>query len=98
MMLKRLLLFLLLVVSAGSASAQSRSNRPAPPPPENNSIQVPAESEAGVNLPDEMRIRMLIARRENEYKKVMENVEQLNDLSGQVADRFRRDGRLGGLP
>jgi hypothetical protein len=38
---------------------------------------------------------MLIARRENEYKKVMENVEQLNDLSEQFADRFRRDGRLG---
>jgi hypothetical protein len=41
-----------------------------------------------------MRIRMLIARRENEYKKVMESVDQLNDLSEQVATRFRRDGRL----
>jgi hypothetical protein len=84
------------MVSAASASAQSRSNRPAPPPPpENNSIQTPADSDSGINLPDEMRIRMLIARRENEYKKVMENVDQLNDLSGQVADRYRRDGRLG---
>jgi hypothetical protein len=93
MMFKRLLLSLIVLGSATSSFAQSRSNRQALPP-DRDPIQIPTESDAGVNLPDEMRIRMLIARRETEHKKVMESVDQLNDLSEQVATRFRRDGRL----
>jgi hypothetical protein len=94
MKLKRVLLSLIVLASATSSFAQSRNNRQVAPPPDRDSIQSPTESDMGVNLPDEMRIRMLIARRENEYKKVMESVDQLNDLSEQVATRFRRDGRL----
>ena len=84
-----------LVVSTG-IFAQSRPSvrqQTSPTPPPENS-QYPNESEAGGGMPDEMRVRMLIARRENEYKKVMEQVNQLSDLSDGIAFRFHQQGKL----
>lgn len=38
-----------------------------------------------VTLPEDMRIKMAIAREENEYKKTLEDVEKLSGLSEEVA-------------
>jgi hypothetical protein len=40
------------------------------------------------NFPDEMRIRMEIARAEEEHKKVIEDAEKLSNLSDEVAKSF----------
>src|SRR5437870_424167 len=38
-----------------------------------------------VTLPEDMRIKMAIAREENEYKKTLEDVDKLSGLSEEVA-------------
>ncbi|HMG32689.1 MAG TPA: hypothetical protein VKM94_02030 [Blastocatellia bacterium] len=49
-----------------------------------------------LNLPDEMRVKMLIDRREQDYKKIMESVDKLNSLSGEIATNFHEHGKLSG--
>jgi hypothetical protein len=39
-------------------------------------------------LPEEMRIKMAIAREENDYKKTLEDVEKLSGLSDEVAKAY----------
>jgi hypothetical protein len=41
-----------------------------------------------VTLPEDMRIKMAITREENEYKKVLEDVDKLSGLSDEVARVF----------
>ena len=41
-----------------------------------------------VTLPDDMRIKMEIAREENEYKKALEDVDKLSGLSDEIAKSY----------
>lgn len=41
-----------------------------------------------VTLPDDMRIKMAIAREEDEYKKILEDVDKLSGLSDEVARAY----------
>jgi hypothetical protein len=41
-----------------------------------------------VTLPDDMRVKMAIAREENEYKKVLEDVEKLSGLSIEISKTY----------
>lgn len=52
------------------------------------------EQEGGTRLPDDMRIRMAIARAEEDHKKVLEDVEKLSDLSGEIAHGYGEHKRL----
>lgn len=73
----------------------AQTKRPqADPPPESAIPDFREEPGQNLSLPEEMRVRMLIERRENEYKKVIENVEKLNDLASEVAANFHKDGKL----
>jgi len=64
-------------------------NRP-PLKPEESKVpdKIQKDDTGGSNFPDEMRIRMEIARAEEEHKKVIEDVEKLSNLSDEVAKRF----------
>ena len=46
------------------------------------------------HLPDEMRIKMAIARAEEDHKKVLEDVEKLSNLSDEVAKGYGDRKRL----
>lgn len=41
-----------------------------------------------IDLPDEMRSRLIIARLENEHKKFLEDVNKLDELSGEISRSF----------
>ena len=45
-------------------------------------------------LPDDMRIKMAIARAEEDHKKVLEDVEKLSNLSGEIARGYVERKRL----
>jgi hypothetical protein len=82
-----------LVLSPALAFGQTgKINRPVDQPRRESSD--PDDPEQNSSLPDEMRIRMLIARRESEHKKIMESVDKLSETAVEVAERFRRDGQL----
>src|SRR5689334_375616 len=84
------------LLMAGSAAAQSVTpNRPparvASPPPS----VVPGEQE-NTHIPEEMRIKMEIARADEEYKKTLEDADKLSLLSTEVTRAFQGAGKLAG--
>lgn len=82
-----------ILLSALAAIAQTP--RPAPKPDEPKiPDKFPKDEKEHSNLPDEMRIRMEIARAEEEHKKVMEDVEKLSDLSDEIAKGFGEHKKL----
>jgi hypothetical protein len=82
-------------ISAVAGSfAQANKSRAPESQPKSSLPDFRDENGQNVSLPEEMRIRMLIARRENEYKKVIQNVDKLNELASQVADNFHKRGNL----
>ena len=46
------------------------------------------DDDQDATLPEDMRIKMAIAREENEYKKTLEDVEKLSGLSDEVAKAY----------
>ena len=86
--------FVLLI--AGSAAAQTATParppaRVASPPPS----VVPGEQETS-HIPEEMRIKMEIARADEEYKKTLEDADKLSLLSTEVTHAFHGAGKLAG--
>ena len=80
-MLKKLLLipavvFLIISVVTAQNSRRMGAEKPSP------------DQEHDDGLPDEMRSRMTNERLENEHKKVLDDVEKLNELSDNVAKSF----------
>jgi hypothetical protein len=85
-----LLAFVLL--AATSAAAQSPAAVPTPPP---GRIPTPHDQDQS-HLPDDMRVRMEIARADAEYKKALDDADKLSSLSIEVAHVFRDTGKLAG--
>ncbi len=87
-----------LLLAAMSAAAQSPTQvqrRPSVPPPP--SIPFPgASDQENSHMPDEMRIRMEIARADADYKKTLDDADKLSALSTDVARVFRDTGKLNG--
>jgi hypothetical protein len=86
--------FVLLI--AGSAVAQTATPakppvRVASPPPG----VIPGEQETS-RIPEEMRIKMEIARADEEYKKTLEDADKLSVLSTEVTRAFHDGGKLAG--
>lgn len=77
--------FILLFVL--SATAQTPP-RPAPRRDDPKISDKSKTDQDGPHLPDEMLKKMEIARAEIEYKKVLDDVDKLNDLSNEVAKGF----------
>lgn len=87
--------FVLLI--AGFAAAQTVT--PTQPPkrvtvPRSPSV-IPGEQENS-HIPEEMRIKMEIARADEEYKKTLEDADKLSMLSGEVTRAFQGAGKLAG--
>lgn len=51
-------------------------------------------SDQNANFPEEMRIKMSIERADSEYRKTLEDVDKLNDLSAEIAKSYHDKGRL----
>lgn len=83
MFARLLLLAISILLSASAILAQSArpSIRPSETKPPD---KYPGEEQDGSRLPDDMRIKMAIARAEEDHKKVLEDVEKLSDLSDEV--------------
>lgn len=78
------LLAIFILLFACAATAQT--TRPAPRHPE---TRTPDDDGQDMNhLPDEMRVKMAIARAEEDHKKVLEDVEKLSNLSDEIAKGF----------
>jgi len=54
----------------------------------------PKDNEQESSLPEDMRIKMAITRKEDEHKKVLEDVEKLNDMSSEIAKGYGERKRL----
>src|ERR1700743_3186181 len=82
--------FMLIVipVAAQSPSSQKRPSLPSPQVDPTGGDQEPSM------VPDEMRIRMEIARAAADYKKVLEDTDKLSSLSSEVAQAFTSTGKL----
>src|SRR5262245_57880051 len=101
-MLQRILpLFFVILVAFIPAAAQTgsgssnRDMRGTPPAEKKSGVKdLDEDGQENLNLPDEMRVRMLIERREQDYKKIMDSVDKLSILSGEVADSFQHNGKL----
>jgi hypothetical protein len=75
-------LLLSTIVLAQQPSQGSRSSSSNP----NNTF--PGSSDQEINLPDEMRSRLIIERLEGEHKKFVEDVKKLDELSSEVTRSF----------
>ena len=78
-----LLLSISILLSASAILAQSArpSIRPSETRPPD---KYPADEQDESRLPEDMRIKMAIARAEEDHKKVLDDVEKLSDLSDEI--------------
>lgn len=80
-------IFILLFASAATA----QNPRPEVRPP---ASKYPDDGQEVSHLPDDMRVKMAIARAEEDHKKVLEDVEKLSNLSGEIARGYGERKRL----
>lgn len=85
-MFRSLALAVLLILP--SVPAQKPSRPPLKPEESKAPDKIQKDDTGDSNFPEEMRIRMEIARAEEEHKKVIEDVEKLSNLSDEVAKSF----------
>jgi len=84
-------IFVLLFGIGGAA----QNPRPAERPPEPKTGELrPREHDQEVSLPEEMRIKMAIARAESDHKKVLEDVEKMSDLCSEIAKEYAQRKQL----
>ena len=86
-----LAIFILLLASAATAQTPiPEAGQSANKTPE----KFPDHGQEVSHLPEEMRIKMAIARAEEDHKKVLEDVEKLNNLSTEIARGYGESKRL----
>lgn len=87
--------FLAISILLSASASLGQSARPAIRPSEARPPdKYPADEQEGSRLPDDMRIRMAIARAEEDHKKVLEDVEKLSDLSDEITRRYGEHKQL----
>jgi hypothetical protein len=83
------LLALTIFVALSALCATAQNPRPADRPPETKpGERQPHEQDPELNLPEEVRKKMAIERAESDYKKVLDDVQKLSDLCGEVAKGY----------
>jgi len=93
-MFGRFLLLAIFTLLFASAAA-GQSTRPAIRPAETKTPdKYPDDGQEVSHLPDDMRVKMAIARKEEDHKKVLEDVEKLSNLSGEIARGYGERKRL----
>jgi hypothetical protein len=82
--------FILLYILGPCAFVAFAQNTSSIPRSSNNKStgKIHRDDDQEVTLPEDMRIKMAIAREENEYKKTLEDVEKLSGLSEEVAKGY----------
>jgi hypothetical protein len=82
----------------GQTAKQPAQKQPVPPPPPPAATQkLPDnDNQEMSHMPEEMRIKMAIARAEEDHKKILEDVEKLSNLSGDVAKNYGDTKQLSG--
>lgn len=88
-----LLLVIFILLFAFSTAGQN--TRPAPRPGDARpSDKYPDDEQEATRLPDDMRIKMAIARADEEHKKVLEDAEKLSKLADEIAKDYGERKRL----
>jgi hypothetical protein len=83
----------LATMSARDVNCQD-TQKPASPSGINSKEQRPVDNDQDISLPEDMRIRMELERKEAEHKKFLEDVSQLSHLSTEVSKSFDEHGIL----
>lgn len=90
---KFLLLAIFILLFASAAAGQTA--RPGIRPAETKTPdKYPDDGQEVSHLPEDMRIKMAIARAEEDHKKILEEVETLSNLSGEIARGYGERKRL----
>jgi hypothetical protein len=84
------LLFFVLVLTF---PALAQNQQPPLKPPDRRSSDRNEDQEIS-HLPEDMRVKMAIARAEEDHKKILEDVEKLTTLSGEVSKGFEARKQL----
>lgn len=84
----------LLLLCVISAAAQVRGRPPKRIDTIRPGLGEERSADQNANLPEEMRIRMDIERADSEYRKTLEDVDKLNDMSSEIAKSYHDKGKL----
>ena len=99
-MRRRFPLFAIFILLSASglyiSSAFGQNTGTTPRSSDSKSRRMHKDDDQEVTLPDDMRIKMAIAREENEYKKTLEDVDKLSGLSEEVAKVYVDRKQLSG--
>ena len=87
------LIFFCFAAAAQTTKPEPTSKLPAADPPRKTPEDRWNQSQDS-GLPDEMRTRMATERAENDHRKILEDVDKLNDLSSEVARGYHERGKL----
>jgi len=85
------------LLTASMAAAQSTTatpKRPALPPPPTGYPDSGDQEHS--HMPEDMRVRMEIARADADYKKTLDDADKLSVLSSEISRAFRDTGKLAG--
>jgi hypothetical protein len=85
-----LAIFILLLTSGATAQTPI----PEAKQPATKTLEKYPDGQEVSHLPEDMRIKMAIARAEEDHKKVLEDVEKLNSLSAEIARGYGESKRL----
>jgi hypothetical protein len=91
----RLASLLLLVLIPVVARAQDPLPAPRSNQPSANGQFGRNKPDTEINLPEEMRSRMAIERADSEHRKILDAAKQLDELSVDVAKKFKENSRIG---
>jgi len=84
-------------VAIGQSAKPPVQTKPVPPPPPEATQKLPDGSNQELtHMPEEMRIKMAIARAEEDHKKILEDVDKLSNLSGEVVKDYGDTKQLSG--
>ena len=88
-------LAILILLSSSIVTAQSPQPaiRPSTPKPPS---RVSDDEQENSHLPEEMRVKMAIARAEESHKKILEDVEKLSSLSEEIVKDYGDSKKLSG--
>ncbi len=90
----RSILVLAIFILLLSSAAKAQTPIPESKQPSKTLEKFPDPGQEVSHLPEDMRIKMAIARAEEDHKKVLEDVEKLNSLSTEIARGYGESKRL----
>lgn len=93
-MFRKFWLLAISILLLGSAATAQTTRPEVRSPASKTADKYAGDGQEATHLPDEMRIKMEIARAEEDHKKVLEDVEKLSNLSGEIAKGYGEHKQL----